>query len=346
MNILVFKPCCIGDVLMTTPLVSTLRAAYPGARIEYAVGDWSRSAIEGNPDIDEVVPISDGGGRWWRRLAGLVSASWRLRWRRYDIAFIPDAGWFSNLVIYLAGVPRRVGLGRFPRSLLLTHSLRDRENQQHQVDTYLGLAETAGLQPYVKRRLKYIPSQASLEHAVQLVHAQGFDKMPFRVALYPGGGDSPRGAFYHKRWPPERYALLADRLVTKYGGGVVLLGDESERELNFVIRNDIDHPVLDLTGRLDLDEMGAVIQLCDVIIANDSGPMQLGVAVGTPTVALFGPTAARRFGPYGERHRAVQAYTWCGPCYRLGGPMKGCGAACMQRITVADVVQVLEARAG
>ena len=154
------------------------------------------------------------------------------------------------------------------------------------------------------------------------------------------------GELYHKRWPPERYALLADRLITKYGGGVVLLGDESERELNFVVRNDIDHPVLDLTGRLDLDEMGAVIQLCDAIIANDSGPMQLGVAVGTPTVALFGPTAARRFGPYGERHRAVQAYTWCGPCYRLGGPMKGCGAACIQRITVADVVQVLEARAG
>ncbi|MGB2939521.1 MAG: lipopolysaccharide heptosyltransferase II [Candidatus Dormiibacterota bacterium] len=346
MNILVLKPCCIGDVLMTTPLLATLRAAYPDARIEYATGTWSRPAIDGNPDANHVLTIADGGGVWLRRLFGLVLAVWTLRWRRYDLAFIPDSGWFANLVVYLAGVPRRVGTARFPRSLLLTSSVHDHETREHQVDAYLRMAQATGLAPHLSRDLKFIPSQPSLEHAVHLLHAQGFDELPYRVALYPGGGTSPRGELYHKRWPSERYALLADRLITRHGGGVVLLGEESERELNFVVRNDIDHPVLDLTGRLDLDQMGAVIQLCDAIIANDSGPMQLGVAVGTPTVGLFGPTAARRFGPYGEKHRAVQGYTWCGPCYRLGGPMKGCGAACIQRITVSDVVQTLESRAG
>jgi lipopolysaccharide heptosyltransferase II len=346
MNILVLKPCCIGDVLMTTPLVATLRAAYPDARIDYGTGDWSRQAIEGNPDIEEVVPVPDGGGSLFSRLAGLARAAWRLRWRRYDTVFIPDRGWMPVLAAYLAGIPRRVGVARFPRSLLLTHHVRDNQKRQHQVDVYLGLARAVGVQPQSKQSLKYIPRQPSLEHAVALIHAQGFDLLPFRVALYPGGGENPLGDLYHKRWPPERYALLADRLINKYGGGVVLLGDESERELNFKVRNDIDHPVLDLTGRLDLDEMGAVIQLCDAIIANDSGPMQLGVAVGTPTIGLFGPTSARRFGPYGESHRAVQGHTWCGPCYRLGGPIEGCGAACIQRITVSDVVQVLESRAG
>jgi lipopolysaccharide heptosyltransferase II len=340
MNVLVLKPCCIGDVLMTTPLASTLRAAYPDARIDYAVGDWSRPAIAGNPDIDEIMPVSDGRG--WRRFVGLVTAAWQLRWRRYDIVFVPDRGWFANLIAYLAGVPRRVGTAPFPRSLLLSQPVADSETETHQVDAYLAMAEAAGLGQHIQHRLKYVPSQPALERAVRLIHAQGFDSLPFRVALYPGGGHSPNGQLYHKRWAPERYALLADRLIARYGGGVVLLGDESERELNFLIRTDIDHPVLDLTGRLDIDQMGAVIQLCDAIIANDGGPMQLAVAVGTPTVALFGPTSARRFGPYGNRHQAVQAYMWCGPCYRIGGPMRGCGAACIQRITVADVERVLE----
>jgi lipopolysaccharide heptosyltransferase II len=329
MNVLVLKPCCIGDVLMTTPLVSTLRAGYPDARIEYGVGDWSTPAIAGNPDIDEIVPVGDGRG-----------------WRRYDIVFVPDRGWYANLIAYLAGIPRRVGIAPFPRSLLLSQPVDDSETETHQVDAYLAMAEAAGVGEHIEHRLKYVPSQPALERAVRLIHAQGFDALPFRVALYPGGGNNPNGHLFHKRWPPERYALLADRLVARYGGGVVLLGDESERELNFLVRTDIDHPVLDLTGRLDIDQMGAVIQLCDAIIANDSGPMQLAVAVGTPTVALFGPTSARRFGPYGGRHQAVQAYTWCGPCYRIGGPMRGCGAACIQRITVADVERVLEISTG
>jgi heptosyltransferase-2/heptosyltransferase-3 len=134
--------------------------------------------------------------------------------------------------------------------------------------------------------------------------------------------------------------------MERYGGGVVLLGDESEVELNFVIKNDIAYPVLDLTGRLDIDAMGAVMQLCDAVIANDTGPMHLAVAVGTPTVGIFGPTAARNYGPYGDRHRAVQSHIYCGPCFKIGGPMVDCGAVCMQRITVQDLVSVLESHQG
>jgi heptosyltransferase-2/heptosyltransferase-3 len=178
------------------------------------------------------------------------------------------------------------------------------------------------------------------------LQAQGFDEMPFRLALFPGGGSSSGRAFYHKRWPAERYALLANQVIGRYGGGVILLGDAGEREVNFVIRNDIDYPVLDLTGRTDVDGMAAVMQLCDAVISNDSGPMHLAVSVGTPTVGIFGPTAARNSGPYGARHRAVQSHIYCGPCARHGGPMEGCGAACIQRITVQDLLTVLEAQAG
>jgi lipopolysaccharide heptosyltransferase II len=343
MNILVLKPCCLGDVLMSTPLVATLRAAYPDARIDYAVGSWARAAVITNPDIDEVIPLFEVGGSPERRLLGAIRAAWRLRWRRYDMAFSVERSALTHVVAYLAGIPRRFGIAAGARSMLLTDAVAAAPDA-HEVDVYLSLAERAGLRRYIKRELKYVPTQVSLESAVRMMRSEAFEELPFRVALFPGGGSNPGGSLYHKRWPGERYALLANQMIELYGGGVVLLGDETERELNFLIRNDINHPVLDLTGLLDVDVMGAVMQLCDAVIANDTGPMHLAVAVGTPTVGIFGPTAARNYGPYGSRHRSVQAHIACGPCFRIGGPMIDCGAACIHRITVRDLVSVLETR--
>src|SRR5258708_28017259 len=110
MNILVLKPCCLGDVLMTTPLVATLRAAYPDAKIDYAVGDWARPGVATNPDIDEVLELfnpATGLRRWGQA----VAAGLRLRWRRYDLAFLPHRDSMTALVAYIAGVPRRFGVG-------------------------------------------------------------------------------------------------------------------------------------------------------------------------------------------------------------------------------------------
>jgi lipopolysaccharide heptosyltransferase II len=342
-NILVLKPCCLGDVLMTTPLLATLRAGYPDARIDYAVGDWARPALLTNPDVDEVLPLFDPVASTLRRLAQAIRSVWMLRWRRYDLAFIPDRRPLTAWVAYLAGVPRRFGIGGGGRAVLLTDSVAD-PTSSHEVDIFLALAEAAGLRKHVTREMKYVPTQSSLERAVQTLHAEGFEQLSFRIALYPGGQSSSGRDFPHKRWPPERYALLANRLIGKRGGGVILLGGEAERELCFQIRENIDHPVLDLTGRTDIDGMGAVMQLCDAVISNDSGPMHLSVAVGTPTVGIFGPTSALKRGPYGARHRAVQAHIYCGPCAGIGGPMTGCGAACIRRITVQDLEAVLETR--
>jgi heptosyltransferase-2/heptosyltransferase-3 len=323
--------------------VATLRAAYPDARIDYAVGEWSRAAVATNPDIDEVIPLFEMSRSPERRLLGALRAAWRMRWRRYDMVFSAERSLLTHLVAYLAGIPRRFGIGHGLRALLLTDAVPDQPGR-HEVDIYLSLAEKAGLRRFIHRELKYVPTQVALERALHLLRGEGFEELPFRVALFPGGGANPGGTLYHKRWPAERFALLANEMMARHGGGIVLLGDESERELNFLLRNDIDHPVLDLTGRLDVDGMGAVMQLCDSVIANDTGPMHLAVAVGTPTVAIFGPTAARNYGPYGKGHRAVQSHIWCGPCFRVGGPMVDCGAACIQRITVRDLVSVLETR--
>src|ERR1700716_1264606 len=188
MNILVLKPCCLGDVLMTTPLVGTLRAAYPEARIDYAVGEWARPAVATSPDIDEVLPLFDTAAPRLRRLLQALRSAFRLRWRRYDLAFVPDRSPMTALVAYFAGVPRRVGIAGRGRAAFLTHAVPDAP-QQHDVDVYLRLATAAGVDG-IKYEMKYVPTQAALEKALHYLQAQGFDEMPFRLALFPGGGSS------------------------------------------------------------------------------------------------------------------------------------------------------------
>src|SRR3984893_8996531 len=105
MNILVLKPSGLGDVLMTTPLVGTLRAAYPDARIDYAVGEWARPAAASSPAMDEVLPLCDAPAPGISRRGQALRSPSRLRWRRYDLAFIPDRSPMTALVAYFAGVP-------------------------------------------------------------------------------------------------------------------------------------------------------------------------------------------------------------------------------------------------
>ena len=345
MNILVLNPSGLGDVLMTTPLVATLRAAYPDARIDYAVGDWARPAMVTNPDIDEVLPLFESGASLFRRLGQAIRAAFGLRWRRYDLAFVPDRSGLAALVAYLAGVPRRFGLAGHGRAALLTDTVRA-DARHHDVDVYLSLAEAAGLGDTHHIRHEVRAHAGLAGEGGPALPQPGIRRSTLPSRDVPGRGITTGPTFFHRRWPAQRYAILANQLIAQHGGGVILLGDAGDRELNFLVRNDIDHPVLDLTGRTDVDSMGAVMQLCDAVISNDSGPMHLAVAVGTPTVGIFGPTAARNSGPYGARHRAVQSHIYCGPCARSGGPMDGCGAACIQRITVRDLVTVLEAQAG
>src|SRR5258708_6305809 len=211
---------------MTTPLVATLRAAYPDAKIDYAVGDWARPGVATNPDIDEVLELFNPA-TGVRRGGQAIAAGLRLWWRRYDVAFIPDRDGMTALVAYIAGVPRRFGVGGARTSLWLTDAVKD-EPRRHDVDVYTKLAEAAWLRKHIASGIEHLPTQASLELALRLLRSEGVHQLPFRVALLPGrqGG---RHDFPHKLWPPERYSIPAHRLVEQYGGGGILLGAAERR---------------------------------------------------------------------------------------------------------------------
>lgn len=294
--ILILKSCCVGDVLLSTPLVATLRRAYPQARLDYAVGPWSRPLLETNPHLDNLVDCGPvGSGRYgWSDYWALVR---RLRAGDYEAAFVLERSPLMSLLPYLARIPHRVGLDSGGRGFSLTLRVPV-EGIRHEAELYLDTARAVGIE--VERpALEFHPRPEERERAQGLL-----DKAHPLVAIHPAGGRNPGMYLPAKRWPPERFAAIADRVIES-GGSVVLIGGPGDEGVAAAVKERMRNEPLDLTGKLTWGETGAVLERCDLCLGNDTGAMHLAVAVGTPVVAIFGPSDPRMYGPYDKRSVAL-----------------------------------------
>jgi ADP-heptose:LPS heptosyltransferase len=210
-RILVLKPCCLGDVLMTTPLLAGLRRAYPNARITYAVGAWSRKALEGNPNVDEFIDCGAvGSGRY--RPADVVALVKALRRQHFDLAITLDRSPALGLLPFLAGIPRRVGLDSGSRGF--AHTVRvpvDWQRPKHEAELFLDCLRSLGL-AIVDPHLEFRPSVADRAFAAAVLPGHATSQS-WLVAIHPGGAANPGMTLLSKRWQPEGFAAVADRLV-------------------------------------------------------------------------------------------------------------------------------------
>jgi lipopolysaccharide heptosyltransferase II len=150
------------------------------------------------------------------------------------------------------------------------------------------------------------------------------------AVLCPGGNWDP------KRWPKERFAHLADMLVEECGVKIVITGSDKDAALAEGIRKLMEEPCVVVAGKTDLKQLGALLARASLVVANDTGSMHIAVAVGAPTVALFGPTSPALTGPYGKgRYSVIAAGTGCDvPCYDV----TCADNRCMQSITVDEAL--------
>ena len=156
------------------------------------------------------------------------------------------------------------------------------------------------------------------------------------MAIHPGAGAAV------KQWPTAAWAEVAARLTTELGARILLTGGEPERPLTAAIAAALSEPPLDASGQTNLDQLAALLERCALALGSDSGPLHLAVAVGTPTVHLYGPVSATKFGPWGDSNRHVVLKTdWpCAPCNRLDWPAAELAQhACMVTIAPSDVVR-------
>lgn len=292
-RIVVIKPCCLGDMLMATPALRALSTHFRRAEITVVTGEWTQPAIETSPRIDQLIRYPDANSYWTA-----IQTARLMRPFRFDIGISLDRSPVTALSLWLAGIPVRVGINSGSRGLGLTHRVEP-ETGQHETDLYLSVLKSIGIESN-QRDPEYAVPDDVLARVSELVPARKDRPL---VVIHPGGAVNPGVAMLEKRWPATNFGELAHLLAHEAGATVVIVGSDSDREAVNTVKQFASVPVVDLCGQLSLPELAGFCKQASLYIGNDSGTTHLASAVGTPVVAIFGPTNPRRYAPTGRRTR-------------------------------------------
>ena len=311
----------IGDLLMTLPALAELRALAPDGVIELVVGSWNAEIAAAIPTVDRVAIVT---AEWLARpadpagLSPLALAGHALTWRahRYDLVlnFEPDIR--TNMAVALAGAQRTAGFVSGGGGSLLDIAL-DFDPRAHTADNALALVRAvfgATAEDPPASRLR-IPAAEQTRAAALLQH----------LGPGPKAGIHVSGGRAVKQWPETRFRDVAEWLIRDRGAGVVLTGTPEDRAQVEIVRAALPPDrVADLSTGVGLLTVAAAIEQLDVFVTGDTGPMHLAHAVGTPVVAVFGPSDPRRYGPRGAHDVIVRIDLPCSPCNRIRLPPARC----------------------
>ncbi|MCZ7567441.1 MAG: glycosyltransferase family 9 protein [Ardenticatenaceae bacterium] len=342
-RLLLIRPDHLGDVLFLTPALRAVREAQPNAQITALVGPWAAPLLARNPDLDAVetldFPWFDRRPRRgpfgpYRRLQRAAAG---LR-GRFDVALILRFDhWWGGWLAAAAGIPYRLGYATRYLVPFLTEAVPYQPGR-HEVLQNLTLTSRLGTPAEAR------PQQAPLRYvldpaALAVVERWTSWRRPL-IAVHPGSGAPV------KLWSPAKWAALAEHVVTTYGGRVILTGApgaEAEQARAIAIRAGVAHGVA--AGETSLETLAALYSVCDLVVGPDTGPLHLAVAVGTPTVHLYGPNSPQTFGPWGDpaRHRVLTQALACQFCHRLDwGENELADHPCVHELPLASVVQAVD----
>lgn len=313
-RICVVKPSAFGDVVQTLPVLAPLRRRFPAATVSWVINKALAPLVEGHAGIDDVLVFDRKGGvgSWWR-LARTI------RSRRFDLVFDLQGLFRTGVMTAVTAAPVRVGLQTA------------REGSHLACTTLL-----PGTGRDVPARLRY----RKILEAVGGSAATGLADLPLtsadrawadeqlRTLPRPLLAVCPGARWDTKRWPAVKFAALAARAHREIGAGIVILGSPDERDICAEVAGQLSHLMpksafLNLAGGTTLLRLAAVIEACAWAATNDSGPMHLADAVGTPVVGVFTCTSPFLSGPPPERHELVSTRLGCAAGYHKTCPHAG-----------------------
>lgn len=339
----------IGDLLMTLGAIRAVRARAPEAEIDLVVGSWN-AALAGL--VAEVSRVETLDAPWLARGAAAATAialvqratGWRRR--RYDLAINFEGDIRSHALMAVAAARRRVGHGHAGGGPLLTDVVAH-DRGRHVADNALALVEGAfdlppgslpG--PAVAERQWRLPVPDEARRAARAMLAQLSGRLDGpRVAVHAPGGRLV------KQWPVERFGEAAAELARDLGASIVLTGAPGDEAIVSDLERMLRARGLDVArvqGTADLVVLAAALEQSRLLLTGDTGPMHLAAAVGTPVVAVFGPSMPWRYGPLVSAHRVVRADLPCSPCNRIRRPPHRCQGRipdCLMAVGVGEVVE-------
>ncbi|MBU2548898.1 MAG: putative lipopolysaccharide heptosyltransferase III [Proteobacteria bacterium] len=335
-NVLIIKLRHLGDVLTTTPVLTGARSAWPEARISYLVNPGAEDLVRHHPEVSEVLTVPRRGG-----LVPQAAFVQNLRRRGFDLAIELSGGDRGAFLAWASGAGRRVGYapagkGRLSRRLFFTDLVTSVVDSKHTVEYHLDALRALGLDPGFQPLSLYWPGEASERAGTLLAEAGLSPDTPYAVV-------HPTSRWMFKTWRPEANARIIEHL-DRSGLAVVVTSAPERVELDYVRRvlDSCDASVIDLSGRLGLCELAAVIGGARMFFGVDSLPMHMAAAVGTPAVALFGPSGEHMWAPWGPGHRVVSKDWDCRPCGR-----DGCDGSkvsrCLVELEPGEVLPAIEA---
>ena len=335
-RILLVRTAYLGDVIMTLPILKPLKEQFPKASITVLTSHGGREILLNNPYVDDVMVYEPF---WFYKttVKDYLKFFSRIRKDRFDITIEARADIRDILFLVFPARSKvklsyAVGGGR----CFLTH-VAPYEGRKHKVEYHLDLVR------YLGGRTDSIQwgiwlTEAEKEDVAQLLRKSGVSE-PY-LCVHPGG------RLPLKRWPCDRWAILCDRMIDRFQLPLLLLSAGTEiglvREITGLMRN---RPII-LAGETTIRQLSGVIAQASLLVCNDSAPMHIAAALGTPTVAIFGPSKSVETGPYGRNHLVVEETFACRASCDESRCTNKHHHACMESISLEDVFEGVEQQMG
>lgn len=335
-RILIIRTDRMGDVILSTPVLTAFKESFPESHVAMMVRDYTRPLVEGHPDIDEIL-VDEPDGRFagpggFFRLVRLIRSF------RFDTALVLHPSFRLALMCLLAGIKVRAGTAYRAYSFLFNKriKLHRKKSGMHECDLNMRMASALGA--HAEKVVFKIdipdPAKASL---AQKLKSRGLGSERPYIVIHPGSGGSALD------WPPEKFAGLATKITKELKLPVVVTGSQNEKELVDKVAAQGEDNVFRLDGQLDTKELAALLQSSSLVIANSTGPLHLADAVGARVIGLYcplQPCRPERWGPYSQLDSVIMP------------PISGCTQCkgncsyhnCMELITVEKVFEAVKAK--
>jgi lipopolysaccharide heptosyltransferase II len=331
-RILIIRTDKIGDLVLSTPVIKAVRDAYPDAHIAMMVRPYAHEIIKGNPYLDEVITY-DKAKKGLGILNDLKFVAY-LRKKRFDLALVLHPKNRTHIITFLSGIPERIGYDK-KLGLLLTKKIPHLKQYglKHEIDYTLDILRHAGIRCDDKKL--YMAKDQSSERRIADMFAQsGISDTDTVVAMHPASSCPS------KRWDVFHFAEVADELAKDHGIRIVIIAGPHDKKFGDGMSAAMKQPHLNLSGKTSVSDIASILRRSKLFISNDSGPVHISCAVGTPVISIFGRNdrglSPKRWAPVGPKDVALHKDVGCVACLSHNCKL---GYRCLEAISAGEVLE-------